>query len=186
MICQHCGKDETLHYNERIKAQLIAKTRCHECNFWMELSERSPDGLSVITNEWYHSRIGEGTSRIATHRGNYGRTYTVTWFDTTRFPTVTNDLWNQGIIPVRHRNRFTPNARFTEGTEIHIKEYTVTIRVATEDPDEFPSIDNLVNGMNDGLPDDWMSATEGDDYWIDAWVFGETNNPRYVGTRAKP
>ena len=66
-----------------------------------------------------------------------------------------------------------------------IKEYTITIRVRARYFEDFPSIDGLVNGINDGLPDDWFSDTEGDEFAIDGWVYSETNNPKYVGVRVE-
>ncbi len=61
-----------------------------------------------------------------------------------------------------------------------IKEYTVIIRVHAETNDDFPSINGLVNGLNDGLPDDWFSMTEGDDFYIDGWEYKEVNNPKWI------
>ena len=61
-----------------------------------------------------------------------------------------------------------------------IKEYTVIIRIKAHINEDFPSINGLVNGLNDGLPDDWFSATEGDGFYIDGWEYKEVNNPRYI------
>jgi len=68
---------------------------------------------------------------------------------------------------------------------LHVKEYTIVVRVTATDMQEFPSIDGFVNGLNDALPDDWFSATEGDDYAIDGWQYDEANNPEYLGSREK-
>lgn len=60
------------------------------------------------------------------------------------------------------------------------KEYTIVITIKGPWNEDFPSINALVNGLNDGLPDDWFSSTEGDDYWIDRWDYEEANNPVVV------
>ncbi len=64
-----------------------------------------------------------------------------------------------------------------------VKEYTITIRVEAMTNDDFPSIDGLVNGLNDGLPDDWFSRVEGDDFSIQGWIYNEVNNPKYIGLK---
>ena len=62
-----------------------------------------------------------------------------------------------------------------------VKEYTIIVRVHALVNDDFPSIDGLVNGINDGLPDDWFSMTEGNNYYIHGWEYKEVNNPKYIG-----
>ena len=64
-----------------------------------------------------------------------------------------------------------------------VKEYTITIRVEAMTNDDFPSINGLINGLNDGLPDDWFSRVEGDDFSIQGWTYNEVNNPKYIGVR---
>ncbi len=61
-----------------------------------------------------------------------------------------------------------------------IKEYTITVRVKARRFEDFPSIDGLVNGINDGLPDDWFSTSEGNDYAIVSFLYSEANNPKYL------
>ena len=61
-----------------------------------------------------------------------------------------------------------------------IKEYTIVVTVAAEYNEAFPSIEGFVGGLNDALPDDWFSPTEGDDYSIEKWHYKEVNNPEWI------
>ena len=64
-----------------------------------------------------------------------------------------------------------------------VKEYTITIRVEAMTNDDFPSINGLINGLNDGLPDDWFSRVESDDFSIQGWTYNEINNPKWIGIK---
>ena len=64
-----------------------------------------------------------------------------------------------------------------------IKEYTIHIRIQAERDKDFPSVDGLVNGLNDGLSNDWFSMAEGDDFSIYQFTYEEANNPQLI-TRA--
>jgi hypothetical protein len=61
-----------------------------------------------------------------------------------------------------------------------VKEYTIIVTVEAERNEDFPSIDGFVNGLNDGLPDDWFSNVEGDEYAIKGWHYQEVNNPKWI------
>ncbi len=113
MICKHCNKEINLNYYITVRDRLIETSRCFECDFWVNMvrADRLPanDARFIVTPEYQHYRIGDSQSKVAAHRGSYGRTFIVTWLDTTRMAVKTNDLWSQGEIPERHRHRFTPN-----------------------------------------------------------------------------
>ena len=53
------------------------------------------------------------------------------------------------------------------------KSYIVTVVLGAYKEEDLPSINTLVNGINDGLPDDWFSRAEGDDFYIAHFRYDE-------------
>lgn len=96
-------------------AELRKEQLCSTCYFWHEklhwMADPADAERCVRTADFKHFTIGsehEGGS----FRGHAGRPFIVTFHDgrTVR----TTNLWHQGTIPERFRDRLTPNASVTE------------------------------------------------------------------------
>ena len=60
------------------------------------------------------------------------------------------------------------------------RRYTIEIVIVALRDHEYPSINSLVNGINDGLHDDWYTLMEGDEFRIDRFDYDEANNPEEI------
>jgi len=106
--CKECGKkisEDDLKY--AIRDSLISEKLCFECNFWMDKIKTINDPYWLrINNESYY--VGdEEDDRL---RGFNGQKFRIK-FDDGKIIETTN-LWHQGTIPERFRNRLPDNAKF--------------------------------------------------------------------------
>jgi hypothetical protein len=60
---------------------------------------------------------------------------------------------------------------------VKAKRYIIEVIVLALDDQEYPSVNGLVNGINDGLHDDWFTLQEGDPFRIVGFEYHEANNP---------
>jgi hypothetical protein len=81
---------------------------CHSCVFWLEKIETPIKGRAIINGTHYvaHPRSGSPSDVL----GFGGREHTIYWFDGRTMST--NDLWYQGEIPERFRDRLPDDAEF--------------------------------------------------------------------------
>lgn len=112
--CVECGEDDEAGYVEPIKSNMVKRSLCFTCLFWTEYVERygQPDQAVV---DFKHYVIGdeqqEGNRRW---RGFGGSPFIIRFFDG-RVVRSTN-LWHQGEIPERFRERMPNNAEFQSVT----------------------------------------------------------------------
>ena len=109
IICLECGKKEKLRWNEETKQTLIKRNLCFNCNFWMERIHRINHRNSVrIKNNHYW--IENENASSDTFRGFGGQRFIIK-FNNGRL-VITTNLWSQGEIPERFRDRLPNNAEF--------------------------------------------------------------------------
>ena len=107
--CVLCGEEETLRYSN--DAAMRAARHCFTCNFWMERAAH-PHPNAVITPDFEHFQAEQWGIRQARYKstlGFGGRRWKVVWLDGRE--DTTNNLWYQGSIPERFRDRFAVNVK---------------------------------------------------------------------------
>ena len=109
ILCLECKKKEKLRWMEEMKQKLIERNLCFNCNFWWERIEKVDHPNSVRINNNHYWIENENASRN-TFRGFGGQKFIIK-FDNGRI-VVTTNLWSQGEIPERFRDRLPNNAKF--------------------------------------------------------------------------
>lgn len=108
--CRECGQIFGTHYIEPLKSQLIAANICHTCHFWLALV----DCKKAIRVDGCHYQDGGKTSGNRTDFNGFGgRVFHVLMNDGSGF--ITNNMWYQGEIPERFRQKLPDNAVFLKG-----------------------------------------------------------------------
>lgn len=99
--CPECGKT--------VKIYDKAGTVCYRCQFWL-LKAQNKDHPDFVRCRGWHYIIGDDKNHVG-ERGFAGRTFTIKFKDG-RVVTTSN-LWGQGEIPERFRERLPDNAEFS-------------------------------------------------------------------------
>lgn len=102
--CRECGASERPRSWSN-GAELEAAALCFGCHYWHEAIALAGDPRSVRLNG-VHRFIGDGQG---SSRGHYGARFVVEFLDGRTVTTA--DLWHQGEIPARFRDRLPDNAR---------------------------------------------------------------------------
>jgi hypothetical protein len=124
--CAICGEHETNHYICHQKMQ--ERKRCFHCNFWMELIEdddfgwEGPERLRVVVDGKHYVayvdeenlKPAEGGGVKAWARGFGGHGWHIKFNDGKEV--VCYNVWHQGEIPARFRDRLPDNATFVRDT----------------------------------------------------------------------
>lgn len=106
--CVECGKEETRRY---LGDRMRAKRLCFSCNFWMRHVNNAEHPMSTRIDN-YHYLIGTEPERPGSLHGFGGREFTIIFNDGK--VVVTHNLWSQGEIPERFRDRLPNNAKFSQ------------------------------------------------------------------------
>ena len=106
--CQECGKREDGSWADDMAKVLEAKQLCFNCNFWAE-KVGIKDRPRVARIDGHHYQIGTDAGDTA-FRGFGGRKFVILFNDGRRMQT--SNLWHQGEIPERFRERLPDNAKF--------------------------------------------------------------------------
>lgn len=109
VTCKECGKVEELHwgtYNELLKAQSL----CFSCDHWMHYIENDPSNPNAVIIEGNHYIVCNEAAGGRSTSGFGGEKFIIEKIDGERI--VTTNLWHQGRIPERFRDRLIDNARF--------------------------------------------------------------------------
>lgn len=96
-VCAECGTSDDTPFHDDPRF-------CHTCGFWLEKVAMA-DSSRVVRRDGFHYVIGDSNSAFP---GNYGRRYEIRFLDGR--VVETSNLWNQGEIPPRFRDRLPDNA----------------------------------------------------------------------------
>lgn len=108
--CQECGKREDGKWMDEMAKALRDKQLCFSCNFWIEKVEiRDKSRVARINGHYYQISSIWGAGAF---RGFGGQKSVILFHDGRRVKTT--NLWHQGEIPVRFRERLPNNAKFGE------------------------------------------------------------------------
>lgn len=110
--CIECSAVENGNWMESVKAQLAERQLCHTCNFWHEKIAMKDDTRTARI-EGTHYRVGDEGVR-GLFQGFGGAKFVIK-FNDGREVTTTN-LWAQGKIPQRFKDRLPDNATFVYTT----------------------------------------------------------------------
>jgi hypothetical protein len=106
------GKDHPCEECRGADAEERYSWRCFTCKFWLDLVALGADGRSVICGG-VHQRLGTQGARVpAECRGHGGSKALVHFLDGRVVETI--DLWYQGEIPARFRDRLVDNVARVE------------------------------------------------------------------------
>lgn len=106
-MCNECGEREQGNWNEAHATKLADESLCTHCAFWLE-KVAGATAADVVRVDGSHYRIAD--EKRAGMRGFSGQSFTIKFRDG-REVTTTN-LWCQGAIPMRFRDRLPDNAEF--------------------------------------------------------------------------
>lgn len=113
--CRECNGLINHHWIEPTRSRLIEKKLCFCCDHWTKLLSAAIDFKRVIVNGGRHYMIEpELPARDRSFGGFGGARHVIAFLDGR---TVTShNLWHQGTIPERFRNRLPDNACFTRAS----------------------------------------------------------------------
>jgi hypothetical protein len=108
--CCLCGEHEEAHYvgNKR----MVDAKLCFTCNFWDELTTQASKTIRI---EGTHYMNGPNAKKPHKYNGFAGRKFTIKMNSGEIIETC--DLWYQGEIPTRFRDKMPDNATF-----VHVPE----------------------------------------------------------------
>ena len=106
MNCVECGEVINAEFMEPVRTNILNRQLCFNCLFWTEYVETKSDHSHLVVNN-NHYVIGPATG----YQGGFGGAKFNIKFNDGREVTTTN-LWMQGDIPERFRDRLPNNAVF--------------------------------------------------------------------------
>lgn len=107
--CTECGAQERGNWFDDIAKKLAEQKRCHSCDFWLG-HVRDAAKPEVARIDGTHYRIGKENANPDGFRGFAGQRFKIKFSDGREVETT--NLWCQGAIPERFRNRLPDNAQF--------------------------------------------------------------------------
>lgn len=109
IVCRSCSQEEHIRWGAGVNRWLFHEKLCFDCDFWLEYVERASESTSIRV-DGRHYIIGDEQA-VSIFRGHGGREFRIEFKDG-RIVTSTN-LWQQGEIPERFRDKLPDNAVFT-------------------------------------------------------------------------
>ncbi len=109
--CSCCKQLYSTNYSEHLKTRLITNNLCFTCDFWYGYIDKinNPKIARINGN---HYIVESSNNDPARTRGFGGRTFIIRWNDGREVST--NNLWHQGHIPDRFKDKLPNNAIFIE------------------------------------------------------------------------
>ena len=112
VTCKECGKLETLQWVPDLNRELADGSLCFKCHFWLKLLERDKTDPKCARIGGTHYVVGPADGFP---RGFGGDTFYLRMPDGSL--RRTRNLWCQGNIPDRFRERMPDNAAFLAADE---------------------------------------------------------------------
>jgi hypothetical protein len=108
--CIECGGPGNAH--ERLDgAVLLAEKLCSDCHFWIKkIKDTAPNRVIAKGHHYRIGRPGEAFPGFA------GRKFVINFNDGRQI--TTTNLWHQGEVPARFRDRLPDNAVFVSDPDI--------------------------------------------------------------------
>lgn len=109
ITCLECGKKEKLRWDEKMKDKLIKRQLCFDCYFWIKYVDKV-DHPYCVRVDGSHYYIGIEHPGHSAFQGFGGKKFIIKFNDGRKI--VSTNLWHQGEIPSRFRDRLPDNAKF--------------------------------------------------------------------------
>lgn len=110
--CVECGEQDEAGYMEPIKSSMVNRSLCFYCLFWTEYAESYHQPDQVVVNGKHYVIGDEQQAGNRRWRGFGGSPFNIRFFNG-RMVRSTN-LWHQGDIPERFKERMPNNAEFVK------------------------------------------------------------------------
>jgi hypothetical protein len=109
--CRECGEPEDRTFIPSVMEKMLERQLCHTCNFWTEWVERRDERATARIGGWHYRVHPMAKPSVPAHcKGFGGRLHKIVW--DTGWTATTDNLWGQGEIPERFRDRLPDNATF--------------------------------------------------------------------------
>ena len=110
VTCKECGETEELCWVPRVNEKLKAESLCFTCDHWSHFVESDPSDPNALVIKGRHFIVGDEEYGGTSLSGFAGQRFTIEKVSGERL--VTTNLWTQGEIPERFRDRLLDNAKF--------------------------------------------------------------------------
>lgn len=115
--CSECGHHPVkTHFCEPTRSRMITKQVCFTCDFWLNIIDNqdlTTENRFVIGN--HHYVVLPNALHPMASKGFGGRRFEIKTDDGRTI--ITNNLWHQGEVPERFRDRLPNNAVFVKKQE---------------------------------------------------------------------
>ena len=111
-FCRECGDALYDSYMPKLKARIHAERMCFECIFWLDYIKVQGDPTHVIANGCHYTILPDQPSGYRGFLGHGGAEFSILFADGREV--VTHNLWAQGSVPTRFRERMPNNAEFVQ------------------------------------------------------------------------
>lgn len=107
VTCEECGKRQETCYGKTLNGLMQRLSLCFDCLFWFQRVEEKDQPTSVRIQGRHYIIHADDASKP---HGFGGNLMTIEFFD--GHIVETRNLWTQGIIPEKYRDKLPDNARF--------------------------------------------------------------------------
>ncbi len=110
--CVECGATDRATYSGETRERMLARSLCFYCLFWFDRIDAQSNPAACIVNGRSFQDAGRRSGRDLSLLGFGGREFRIEFFDGRVLET--NNLFGQGEVPERFRDRLPDTARFGE------------------------------------------------------------------------
>lgn len=110
--CVECGGTDRATYAAETRERMLARSLCFLCLFWHDRIDAQSDPAACIINGQSFQDAGRRTDINRSSLGFGGREFRIEFLDGRVIET--NNLFGQGPVPERFRDRLPDTARFVE------------------------------------------------------------------------
>lgn len=115
ITCRECGKKEKLSWVTEMNARLKSRSLCFTCDYWLGFVWRKEkDSMVRVKNDDEIMHYVIASDRDGGMRGFGGARFKIKFHDGRIVKT--RNLWCQGEVPERFRDRLPVNAEFVYDT----------------------------------------------------------------------
>lgn len=110
--CVECGGTDRATYVSETRERMLARSLCFLCLFWHDRIEAQSNPKACVISGQSFQDAGRRTGGSQSSLGFGGREFHIEFFDGRVIET--NNLYAQGEVPERFRDRLPDTARFVE------------------------------------------------------------------------
>ncbi len=110
--CVECGGTDRATYVGETRERMLSRSLCFTCLFWLDRIDAQSNPKACIINGQSYQDAGRRSGGYRDSLGFGGREFRIEFFDGRVLET--NNLFSQGDVPERFRDRLPDTARFVE------------------------------------------------------------------------